>query len=206
QHRLDLNAVQEVFSEWRTNFDNRQYEKAATAYEKIKSSNVSGIATPLTTQIESEYQQALSRLVTDWKAACVGRDAAGMDNLRIEASTVAPRPQLNREALAEMGQCDVKAAPQGCMRSDPILAINRLTTRVNPMIDPALQRYVTRRMRVSVQIDVAGNVTVIGTSNVNARLADALKKAVEQWKFYPAIVNNEPRCVETELPITLIQP
>ena len=92
------------------------------------------------------------------------------------------------------------------MRSDPILAINRLTTRVNPMIDPALQRYVTRRMRVSVQIDVAGNVTVIGTSNVNARLADALKKAVEQWKFYPAIVNNEPRCVETELPITLIQP
>jgi hypothetical protein len=92
------------------------------------------------------------------------------------------------------------------MRSDPILAMNRLTARVNPVIDPTLQRYVTRGMRVSVQIDVQGNVTVIGMANVNARLADALKKAVEQWRFYPAIVNNEPRCVETELPITLIQP
>jgi tetratricopeptide (TPR) repeat protein len=206
QHRLDLNAVQQVFSEWRTSFDNRQYEKAATAYEKIKSSNVGGIAAPLTTQIESEYQQALSRLVTSWKDACAGGDAATMDTIRIEASTVAPRPQLNREALAEMGQCQVRPAPRGCMRSDPMLAINRLTTRVNPMIDPALQRYVTRGIRVAIQIDVAGNVTVIGTSNVNPRLADALKKAVEQWKFYPAIVNNEPRCVETELPITLIQP
>jgi hypothetical protein len=206
QRRLALNAVQQVFSEWRVSFDNRQYERAAAAYEKIKTSNVGGIATQLTTQIESEYQQLLSRLVTQWKAACAGGDAANMDTIRTEASTVDPRLQLSRDALAEIGQCDVRPAPRGCMRSDPTLAINRLTTRVNPVIDPALQRYVTRGMRLAIQIDIEGNVTVIGTGNINARLADALTKAVEQWKFYPAIVNNEKRCVETELPINLIQP
>src|SRR5262245_47197569 len=121
QQRLELNALQQVFSDWRTSFDNRQYERAATAYEKLKSSNFGGTATQLTTEIESEYQQALSRLVTGWKAACAARDTATMDSTRLEVSTVVPRQQLNRDALAEMGQCDVSVRPAstGCMRSDP---------------------------------------------------------------------------------------
>ena len=84
--------------------------------------------------------------------------------------------------------------------------MNRLKTRVNPRIDPSLQRYVSRGIRVSVEIDDAGNVEVKQVLNANPRIAEALKNAVEQWKFYPAIIDNHPRCVETELPITLIQP
>ena len=54
--------------------------------------------------------------------------------------------------------------------------------------------------------DEKGNVTVKQVAKANPRIAEALKDAVEQWKFNPTIIDNQLRCVNTELPITLIQP
>jgi hypothetical protein len=200
QQRIDL-SMQQAFSNWKVNFDTRQYDKAAALYDTIKAPDAGPVAAKLATQIEAEYQRALSELVTSWKAACATSDTVKMDELRREASTVAPRPALNAKILAEMAKCIQKA----CMRSDPGLAINRLRSRVNPYIDPSLQRYVTRGIRVAIEIGVDGAVEVKQILNANARIAEALRTAVEQWKFYPAIVGNEPRCVDTELPINLIQ-
>jgi tetratricopeptide (TPR) repeat protein len=200
QQRLDL-SLQQAFSDWRISFESRQFDRAADFYDKIRS-NAGPAATQLAAQIEGEYRRILSGLVASWKVACSNADAARMDALRREVSATAPRSELSASTLAEMEQCTHKA----CMLSEPALAINRLTTRVNPVIDPNLQRYITRGIRVAIQIDVDGRVTVRQITNANARVAEALKSAVEQWRFYPAIVENQPRCVDTELPITLIQP
>jgi len=63
-----------------------------------------------------------------------------------------------------------------------------------------------RGIHVSVEIDEGWIVIVKKMMNANNRLAEALKGAIEQWQFYPAIIDGHPRCIETELPMTLIQP
>ncbi len=93
-----------------------------------------------------------------------------------------------------------------CIQGDPMLAMTRLKTRVNPQIEPALQRYIGRGIGVSIEIDEQGNVAVKDVVRANARIADAIKLAVNQWKFNPTIIDNQPRCVDTELPIAAIQP
>ena len=201
QQRMEL-TTQQAFADWRMNFDARQYDKAAAAYQKVRSSNVESLARQLTGQLESEYAKALSGLVTNWKVACAAGDPLRMDTIRKEAEALGAGLPFSRAPLAEMGQC----VAQGCVRGDPVLAMNRLKSRVNPQIEPALQRYVSRGIRVSIEIDLEGNVTVKQITNANIRLAEALRIAVAQWKFYPAVINNLSRCVETELPITLIQP
>jgi len=87
-----------------------------------------------------------------------------------------------------------------------MLAMTRLKTRVNPQIEPALQRYIGRGIGVSIEIDEQGNVAVKEVVRANPRIADAIKLAVNQWKFNPTVIDNQPRCVKTELPIAAIQP
>ena len=87
-----------------------------------------------------------------------------------------------------------------------MLAMTRLKTRVNPQIDPSLQRYVGRGIVVRVHIDEEGNVEVNEVANANPRIAGPIRTALEQWKFNPAVINDQARCVETGLPIAVIQP
>jgi len=87
-----------------------------------------------------------------------------------------------------------------------MLAMNRLKVRVNPEIEPGLQRYMGRGIVVSIAIDEKGNVRVKQVAKANPRIADALKAAVNQWKFNPTVIDNQARCVNTDLPIALIQP
>ena len=200
QQWLELSA-QQAFSDWRANFDNRHFDKAASAYERIRSSMPRPLATQLASQAESEYGKVLSGLVTSWKAACASGDPTKMDAIRKEAVTVSSGLQLGSSAFAEMEQCISKS----CMHGDPVLALKRLKKRINPQIEPSLQRYLSR-VRVSIEIDQHGNVNVKQITNANNRLAEALKGAIEQWEFYPTVIDDQPRCVETELPIILIQP
>ena len=93
-----------------------------------------------------------------------------------------------------------------CVKRDPAFAISRLSYRVDPAIEPDLQQYVERGTVVRISIDEKGNVIVKDVVNADSRIADALQAAVEQWKFNPTVIDNETRCLSTELPITLIQP
>jgi tetratricopeptide (TPR) repeat protein len=207
QERLEL-AAQQVLTESRTNSVVRPSE-AAVPQERIRPANSEQVA-QAASQIESEYKSTFSRLVTSWKAACDSKDQATMDAIRREAvtqtskeaATVTSGLQFGSSALAEMRQC----TPTRCIHGDPGLALNRLKSRSNPQIEPSLQRYLNRGIRISIEIDERGLVNVKQITNANSRLAEALKNAVEQWEFYPAVVDGQPKCVETELPITVIQP
>jgi len=96
--------------------------------------------------------------------------------------------------------------PTACIRRDPMLVMKELQFRANPLIEPNLQRYVGRGIVVSIEIDDKGTVAVKRVAKANPRIADALKFAVEEWKFNPIVVDDQPRCVYTDLPIGLIQP
>jgi len=54
-----------------------------------------------------------------------------------------------------------------------------------------------------VRIDKKGNVTVSEVQSTTLGLNMPVKAAVEQWKFIPALLDDQPRCVDTELPILL---
>jgi hypothetical protein len=197
--QLEL-ITQRAFSEWRAAFDSRQFQNAAAAYEKIRSLGIEPVAAQLATQVESEYRNAFSRLLNSWKSACAAGDRSKMETLRSEAITVGSGLELGTSTLLEMQQCN----SQPCIQGDPALALLRLKSRINPQIDPSLRRYLSR-VRVNIEIGHDGAVTVKQITNANPRLAEALKNALMQWEFYPAVIDNQPRCVETELPIGLIE-
>jgi tetratricopeptide (TPR) repeat protein len=241
--RLEL-AADRGYIDWRTNFDARQFEKAAAVYTRIRADQQPNPGR-VVKQIESEYQKTLSGLVASWKAACAAGELNGSDSIRNEAVIVSSGLQLGREALTQMESCTTSAklpnainnsatgssalattsttlpanppkpvnvaprsladAPGTCFQGDPLMAITRLKTRVNPRIEPNLRRYVARGFVVTIQIDEQGNVKVKNISNTNPRVAEVIKSAVEQWKFNPTVIDGQVRCVDTELPISVIQ-
>jgi tetratricopeptide (TPR) repeat protein len=135
---------------------------------------------------------------------------AGSSNKPLPTSTpAAPQPAPPTVQPAPANATPPPPQPfndSRCIQGDPMLAMTRLKTRVNPQIEPALQRYIGRGIAVSIEIDEQGNVTVKDIVKANSRIAEAIKTAVVQWKFNPTIIDNQPRCVDTELPITAIQP
>jgi tetratricopeptide (TPR) repeat protein len=198
QERLQL-TIRQGYADWRMSFDQRQFDKASAAYEKLRA-NVHPEVTPLVIQIESEYNRVLSGFLSSWRAACTGGDHARSETIRNEAETVASGLPFAQNTLAQMQQCTSRV----CIKGDPALALTRLKTRVNPELDPSLQRYVTRRIIVRIEIDEKGSVRVNEVVNANDRVASAVKDAVERWKFTPVVIDDHTRCVETELPVSLI--
>jgi tetratricopeptide (TPR) repeat protein len=188
QQQVQL-LIRQFFAEWRTAFDARQYDKATIAYERIRAvphpDSVQSVS-----QIDAESALVLADLLTAWRAACARGD----------------RPRLGlpatRNTVAQMQQC----AARVCLKGDPALALARIRTRVNPQIDPSLQRYMTRRIVVNIEIDELGNTKVNEIVNAHERVAAVLREAVQRWKFNPAVIDNQPRCIETQIPISLIAP
>jgi tetratricopeptide (TPR) repeat protein len=198
QQELNISLA---FSEWRENFDKRQYDKAADAYQRLRHSMVGPTATEYADQAEYEYGKAFQNLVKLSRAACEAGDAPRVAAIRREATSVDSGLKLVDGSLVEMDRC----VPRKCMQGDPVLALNRAKTPIRLEIEPSLERYVTRGIRIGIEIDESGKVKLKQITNANPRLAEALKSAVEQWSFYPALVNNRATCVETEIPIALIQ-
>jgi tetratricopeptide (TPR) repeat protein len=244
------------YMEWRVSFDDRQFDKAAATYLRIRSDQKPG-SPELADQIEAEYEKAVSTLVDAWKGACAAKELSKLEAIRNEASNIAPGLRFSREALVRMQPCasppttslptksmtaskspapsargasspspsasaaavpatstvpqktvaaPAVQAPGECIKRDPAFAMSRLSYRVNPAIEPSLQQYVEKETVVRISIDEKGNVAVKDVINADSRIADALQVAVEQWKFNPPIIDNEARCLNTDLPITLIQP
>jgi hypothetical protein len=200
QARIELGA-EIAFSQWREFFDSRVFSQAATEFEKIRSASAEPGARRLASQVEAEHRKMLSSLVASWKKACEGNNRTRMETLRYDAVNVAAGLESVGGVLREMDEC----TPLPCLSGDPVLAMRRLRTRVDPQIDPSLWRYLSQTL-VDISIDEDGAVTVKNISNTDGRLADHLKTALERWRFSPAVIDNQQRCVDTQLPASLILP
>ena len=201
QSKLQFNADRLVL-EWRKMLDGRQFKQAAVQYVQLKMPN-SGVAPQILDQMQSDYRNALTSLVDSANKACAIGDTATSQSLRAEIPESLPLPELGNEILAQLKPC---AARKGCMPMTSQLALTRLKVQVNPIIPPGFQD-IARRSQVSVQvktkIDEKGSVTVLDAQGGNPVLTEAVRTAVEQWKFSPIIDPSGPRCVETEITVTI---
>jgi hypothetical protein len=77
-------------------------------------------------------------------------------------------------------------------------------------VDPQFSPYIISMVkdspvtvRVKAKISEAGDSAAGELNGGNALLYEAVRAAFNQWKFSPAIVQGEARCVDTEIPIVL---
>ena len=92
--------------------------------------------------------------------------------------------------------------PVPCLAMDSQLALARLKTKVEPEIPREARAYFQNAqvpVRLKTRIDHSGNVTVTEVTGVNIILNNAIRAAVEKWKFSPIVDFSGIRCVDTEI-------
>jgi len=200
QSKLQVNADR-LFIQWQKNFDAHEYAQAGGDYRHLLAfSDESN--TQLIAQAKTEYRKTLQGMVDSFNKACMGGDTAGMNTIREQISALLPDPSFGEDVREHMTTC----TKNGCLEMSSPLAMARLKTRVNPDISPALQSFLRGSqvtVRVKARIDETGNVSVSDAQGTNPSLNNAVRSAVERWKFTPIIDQNGSRCVDTEIPIVI---
>lgn len=111
---------------------------------------------------------------------------------------------------AENRQPEVKTAmvnpTNQCLQIDYRVAMQRLKTRVEPEIPREARPYIQSSsvtVRVKIRVDALGNVISSETPGGNPIFNNAVKTAVDRWKFSPAMDASGARCVDTEIPMVI---
>ena len=89
---------------------------------------------------------------------------------------------------------------------DPQLALARLKTKVEPEIPREARAYFQNSqiaIRLKTRIDLSGNVAVLEVNGTNVIINNSVRTAVEKWKFTPIVDASGPRCVDTEILVTV---
>lgn len=220
-------AGDRLLLQWQKNFDTRDYRAAASDYRQIMSLGEGG--TPqMAGHVMREYRKALTTLVESWNRAC--GDASTSTQIRNQVSDMLPEPTFATDLQAQMKTCTspetatpkvtarhdsktdtVVASPprtnsSSCHPMESQLALARLKTRVDPEIPPAARAYIQNTqviVRVKIRIDESGNVAPMEVTGSNAMLNNAVRTAIEKWKFNPIADRTGPRCVNTEIPVVI---
>jgi TonB family protein len=222
QSKLQV-AEDRLLLQWQKDFDAREYKAAAADYRQIMAMGDNGTSQAIG-HVTREYRKALSPLVEAWILKCSTGDSAGTAQIRSQVSELLPEPAFAEDLQAQMKTCKsaepsapkvarldsrtepVVAAPSSCLPMETQLALTRLKMRVDPEIPPGGRAYLQNSqvtVKVKVKIDEAGSVTTLEVSGSNAMLNNAVRTAVEKWKFTPIADRNGPRCVNTEIPVVL---
>ena len=125
-----------------------------------------------------------------------------MEELRTRVNALLPEPSFAEDILAKMTTCK----HTGCIQMNSQQALARLKTRVDPQFPSYLIsqfRGIPITVRVKARIDESGSVASSETQGGNPIFYSAIRTAVNQWKFSPAIVQGESRCIETEIPLVI---
>ena len=56
---------------------------------------------------------------------------------------------------------------------------------------------------MKIRVNEQGDVVSGEPQGGNPLLYNGIRAAMDRWKFYPAVKDGEPRCVDTEIPITI---
>ncbi len=199
-------AADQKLLEWRKSFQAGELVQAAAQYRQLITVNVEGASDPAIEEIRNEYRKSVSASKVAWDAACSSRNTVAMDRLRRDAEQILPDPAIGQDLMDQMATCSAKL----CVRMDVDMAMRRMKSSNQPQIPPALLRSLdnarTRTVRVEARIQENGDVAVLAVLGESMAINDVVRGAVEKWKFAPAIVENEPRCVATVFPIVITAP
>lgn len=191
-------AADRTLIAWRKDFNDGQFASAARDYRELVSRGNSETVD----QVRKEYRLAVSKLVDSWNEACATSDKPAMEEVRLRINELLPESSLAEDLLAKMKAC----TPAGCLQMNSQLALARLKTRVEPDFPPYLLSQVKEpsvTVHVKARIDEKGNVATSEVYAGNPFLHTAVRTAFQQWKFTPALVDEQPRCVETDIPIII---
>jgi tetratricopeptide (TPR) repeat protein len=197
QSKLEVTADRTLLT-WRKDFNAGDFEAAARDYRELTSVSSSEAVD----EVRSEYRGALSNLVDSFNRACANDDAATMNEIRSRIDILRPEPSFGEDILAKMSSC----TRNGCTTMNTQLALARLKTRV----DPHFASFVVSQMklspvtvRVKARINETGDVVRTEMQGGNPLLYNGIREAFEQWKFSPAVIDGEQRCIDTEIPIVI---
>ena len=200
QSKLQVNA-DKVLLEWRKTLEAHDLKQAAARYQQMKTAK-EGTSPQILEQMRTEYRSALSSLVELWNRSCATGDAATMESIPQQLPEHLADASLGEDLLAQMKPC----VKRGCMPITTQLALARLKVQVNPVLSPALQDMAKRApttVHVKSRIDEKGNVMVLDTQGSNSMMNDAVRAAVERWKFTPVLDDKGPRCAEVDIPVII---
>jgi TonB family protein len=113
------------------------------------------------------------------------------------AAGTEPKPEVKTAMVNPTNQC---------LSVDYRVALTRLKTRVEPEIPREARPYIQSSsvtVRVKIRIDALGNVISSETPGGNPIFNNAVKTAVDRWKFSPAMDASGARCVDTEIPLVI---
>jgi tetratricopeptide (TPR) repeat protein len=190
-------AADRAILQWQKNFTSGDFPSAARDYRELTSRG-----SPETLDyVRGEYRKALSPLVDQWNRACAKSDAAAAARIKEQIQTLLPETSFAEDILALMKTC----TPAGCIQMETGLALARLKTRVDPQFPAAtLSQYRSPvTIRVKLTIDDKGDAAVGEQSGGGPLLTNPIRVALEQWRFLPAVVQGEARCIETEIPLVI---
>jgi tetratricopeptide (TPR) repeat protein len=195
--KLEVAADRAIIT-WRNHFDAGDFSAAAADYRQV-----TALASSAKIQeVGAGYRQALSSLIESWNAACEKNDTAAMESIRVQINALLPEPSFAEDLLAQIKMC----SHEGCLHMDTPVALARLKTRVDPQFsNNVLVQFRNSQItiRVKTTIDEKGDVTGTEMSGNNPVLVSPIRTAMAQWKFLPAVVGAQARCVETEIPILI---
>jgi tetratricopeptide (TPR) repeat protein len=197
ESKLEVAADRALLA-WRKYFNAGEFALAASSYREVMSLSSSETIE----EVRLEYRRALSSLADSWNSACAKDDMAAMEEVRLRVNTLLPEQSFGEDILAKMRTC----TKTGCIQMSTQLALARLKSRVDPQFSAyelAQLRGSPLTVRVKARIDEKGDVTASELHGGNPLLYRAVRIAVDQWKFSPAVVQSGARCVDTEIPLVI---
>ena len=199
QSKVQMNA-DSLLLDFRKLVEAHQFRDAATRYVALKKSP--DVSPQITDQLRMEYRKSMMSVVDTWNRACASSDTSTMEAIRTQLPESIPDPMLADDILAQMKTCTQK----GCLQMGPQLALARLKVQVNPVLPAAFQdaaRRTQTTVRVKARIDEKGDVNATEAQGGTPMLNESVRTAVNRWKFAPIVDQSGPRCVDTELPVTI---
>jgi TonB family protein len=115
-------------------------------------------------------------------------------------------PDVRQDAKPEIKTVSLSSAANQCLQIDYRVAMTRLKSKVDPEIPREARAYIQGSqvtVRVKIRIDAIGNVISSETPGGNPMFNNAVKSAVDRWKFSSAMDASGARCVDTEIPIVI---
>src|SRR5215467_1690614 len=89
QSKLEVRADKALLL-WHKDFNAGDFASAARDYQEVKAVS----STQTLDEVRGEYRQTLSSLVDSWNRACASNDAAGMERVRVQVTTLLPEPSF----------------------------------------------------------------------------------------------------------------
>jgi len=197
ERKLEFTADRALLA-WRKDFDAGEFALAASDYRELAALK----SAKEVESIQTEYRRAMSGNLESWNRACAADDISAMERLRFQTASMVPFSSFGEDILAKMKTC----VPVGCIQMESQSALTRLKSRMDPQFPPQLisrLKGLPMTFHVKARIDVNGNVISGEILGGDIILNNAVRTAVDQWKFLPARTESGIRCVDTDIPITI---